>query len=215
MLKRAEKIHAIRTEAYRVSRTQSYFILAFAIAVMVGMVISFLASSITLRIVGSTVMAVGAGGVITLYSILRVRGPLSFVVIDYKTSNGEWVQVQSIGKKSVAISYRGIVLRWHKGEITTGGELFYKGVDWKWYILNEYSNLVEKDRQMVQLSYPSEEEKRFIQLKEGFPYYAEAFSLRLHYLEINSLSKEIFVPKAFISAMRKIGLNEPNFIKSL
>jgi hypothetical protein len=73
----------------------------------------------------------------------------------------------------------------------------------------------ERDKQMTQLSCKVDGRKNFIQLKDGFPYYAETSNKRIHYLELNSINKELFVPREFYADIKKAGVTLPSYIKSL
>ncbi len=213
--KKTDKIHSVRTEVYLVGRKQSYLILALSIVVMVGMIFSFVPTIDVVRIIGSVIMGAGGLTVIILYSALRRKGPLSYTVIDFIDDRGEWITIQYLSKKTVALFYRGVVIRCEKNYVTVCDKLFYENPKWDWFSSLKFDSCVERDKQMTQLSAKTEQGTAILQLKNGFPYYAEVFGKRIHYFEINALSKEFLVPSEFVAAMRKLGIKPPSFVKSL
>ena len=122
--------------------------------------------------------------------------------------------LQVISKNKVAFSYKGQSIRWEKGVLYENASLYYAEPKWNWFLECDFTDFQEKDRQMVQLSVKSGDNKGFIQLKEGFPYYSERSGKRIHYLELNYIQKEVFLPTSLYQAIKKAGVNLPSYLKS-
>ncbi len=214
MQKKADKIQAVRSEIYHTSSRQSLVILVLAVTVLLGMALSLVNGAVALKIVGGSIMLLGGLIIIFLYAKLRKNGPLSFTQYDFEVEKGEWATLQAISKNKLAFSYRGQTIRWEKGA-ACAGSLFYDQPKWNWFLSCSFDEMQERDKQMTQLSFKSGGTKNFIQLKDGFPYYAETSGKRIHYLELNSIKKEQFVPRDFYTAIKKAGVTPPQYIKSL
>lgn len=214
MQKKADKLRSVRSEIYHTSSRQSLVILVLAVTVLAGMALSLVNGAVAFKIVGGSIMLVGGLVIISLYLKLRKNGPLSFVQYDFEVENGEWATLQAISKNKLAFSYRGKTIRWEKGAVSSS-PLYYDQPKWNWFLSCSFDDMQERDKQMTELSFKSSGRKNFIQLKDGFPYYAETMGKRIHYLELNSIKKELFVPRELYSTIKKAGVTLPSYIKSL